>query len=1296
MRSFAILKTNPGLTTNCKIMVDSIYNMFMESIESMPELSSSSYKKVAFNKDNFYDELIPYFYNGLSIDTAFSIKYDSDNDNMSSKFQNQYDDIYQMGARNILDNKNYTEEFECFAPLYLSKSGIPNSFVIFRVDGPGLITLTKNNFLSEIIDNLKCVKVFDLSKSTPIGEWIDKNFISNKYFPSTPFEMSFKSLEFSQWNGINYDSGGYTYKSFFLDEMLEKENTLFDLEKFVFDGYKNNKVVFPHILNLSFLFDDTPATPNSLRKWSINRYFGFYINDMESYDAVSPHLLHKLKDDITISDGNIISSPNGGSPFVDPWNDSLIYYVEYKGNFYKVQKFTLSTPVGRRRVSSSLTTDEMILSSITSYRIISDINLDGKESDLNKKIIYIDNTNHIVNVDNTYYQIDNFDSSDIWLIKINDKYHNLVNDGGKIKINTDYAFSFDLDSYSYWINNPDDSYKTKVSLKIDANNPPVNFKIFRLNLTDIKDFDTNIIDTEYSKFEYEISDDLTNTDETKMYMTDLRSSSDPKTLDDYIFNDKVINIPTSSEYTTGYETFGISGNDLTPLWRKNNIHCRWSYQDSISSNDYPYLMNNSLIFEDFNRTSNTFDPDPKRIERNLDYYYTINAGTSSYIHHTLHVENNNNGISDTNFKFEIDKYLGTFSGSTYSDDYFSYFFSRKTTFDNGSICKPVDKYSCLTIGDDTIPNTTLFRGLKFRAYDVDTIKSDGSVIENINLKNSNTFQDYKFSILLSKNDYNIDSLGITSSYNSMQWDIIENWEMDKIYASGSIVLMDDILYQSTIDSVVTNPITTILGSQVKSAPYNDPNWISFTYSYGIVNATSSMCPFWNPNTVYNKYDIVYNSGDYYVCSATSSTQSFWNPNISYSAGQTILFKGKYYTSNISGNIFPPNVSIQNYSGSTWSSNWTESSSNSPMWSLIELWNPSISYSSQYIVHNNIVYYTSSTSQIGDEPGKTSTWIRIYSLEQDTDYIYKGSSNPFISLNNKIYMIKSNSSNSTLENGINIYINKIHKNILINIFINDNTTPYLSNHNRDDMYTDLNKKLTAFNFINCISDISNKYGFSDYLSYIIIDESGFKKFNINNIYDLKYFISCESPDELIMRKNSLTYTSIVLSKSVIKVKNMLKNGKITNISELNYYNDIPMGVSIQDNKDEEKVQPIYHGISNITSNQIYRHSGYYMPLFKNIELFEKSTGNYKFDTSYTNFGITTQRVISKVNKIDNILKLKNNSSYKSIYPMIDEFGYTVVDFFIFKSTWDYEYHVECLEKPITKTVDTSPTTININK
>lgn len=1298
MKSFSLLRTNTGLTTNLKIMVDSKYGMYLESIDSAPELSSSKYKKSIFNKDNYFDELVPYFFQNLPIDVSFSIRYENDNNNMSNSFSKQYDDIYQMGARNIIDNKNYTEEFECFAPLYVSKSGLPNAYAIFRVDGPGLLSLTKDNFTTEIVNKFKCVKIFDLSKKTPLGEWLDKNFVTNKNYPATPFELDYKRLEFSKWNGINYDTGGYTYKSFFLDETLEKENPLFDLEKFVFDGYKNNKVVFPHIVNLSFLFDDTPATPATLRKWSINRYFGFYIDDMELYDAVSPHILHKLKNDVVVQTGNILYSPSD-NPFIEEWKDTLVYYVEYKGNFYKVEKFTETQPVtigpnrrSRRNTRSIVTVDEPIQLEVTKYRIISDLDLTGKEAELNTRLIYIDETNAIVKLDLTYYQVDGFDSADIWIIEIDGVFHNLVKDGSKIKINTDYAFKFPPDKYEYWINEVDPSYKKTVNLIIDSNNPPKNFKIYRLKLTDIKDFDTSIIDTEYSKFEYEKKDDLTVTDETKLYTIDLRSNSNPKDLNDYVYKDKVTNIPVSSEYTANYETFRIINSDLSALWRKNSVHCRWAYQDSLSANDYPYLMNNSDLLEDYNRSTNPFDPDPKRIERNLDYFYTINAGTTSYVHHTLHIENNTAGVQDSNFKFELDKYLnlGTYSGGTYSFDYFSYFFNRKSTFDNGNTVKGVKKYSLFNIGDNIIPNTNVFRGLKFRIYDVDTVKVNQNVIENINLKNSNSFENYKFSVLLSHNDYNVsDTNGLSSSINNMQWNIIENWEMDKTYASGSIVLLDDILYQSTGVTLTTVPARIISGTQVKSAPYNDSDWTSYTYSFGNVNNITSGCPFWNPNTeasfLYSLNDVVYNNSEYYYLNTYATTQSFWNPNLIYSTGSTVLYKGKYYESTAANNVYPPNIGIKYRAAATWENHWNKISPETDTikrWIPIDLWNPSLSYTlAQYVVHNEIVYY--GTGANGDEPGIATSWTRTYSIRQDTNYVYATGSNPFVEINNKIYLIESNSTNSTLENGINIYINKKWKNVLVNIFINDNTTINLSGVDRDLLYSDLNKKLTANNFLHCINDISNKYGFSDYLNYIIIEEDGsIKKYNINNISELKNIIFAEVPDELLTKVNSIIYNPITVGKNVIKVVNMLKDGKITDISQLNYYNEIPLGVSITSNKDDARMVPTYHGLTNITDNQIYRHSGYYMPLFYNIELFGKpgltssSVGNYKFDTSYSNFGIVKQRVISKVNRKDNILKLRNNNSYKSIYPMIDEFGYTTFDFFIFKSTWDYEYHVEC--------------------
>jgi len=1321
MKSFSILRTNTGLTTNMKIMVDSKYGLYLESIDSMPELTLSKYKKVQFNKENYFDELVPFFFNGLSTDISYSIKYDKDNDNMSHNFSKQYDDMYQMGARNITDNKNYSEEFECFAPLYVNKTSLPSNFIVFRIDGPGLLPLTKDNFRDEILNKLKCVKIFDMTKKSILGEWLDRNITSNKNFPSTPFELDFKRLEFSKWNGINYETGGYTYKSFFLDSTLEKENTLFDLDKLVFDGYRNNKVVFPNIINFSFLFDDTPATPKSLRKWSINRYFGFYVDNMDLVDSVTPNLLPKLKNDVIITTGNRIYSPSGENPFVEDWKDNLLYYVEYKGNFYKVEKYTETLPkrvVTTRR--NRLVTEAVVDDYQTRYRIISDIDLYGKQAFLNKKIVTIDENNYLLNIDQTYYSIPDFDSADVWIIEIDGVYHNIVKDGTKAKVYTDYAFSFPPDKFEYWINENDPSYKKSVSLIVDQNNPPRAFKIFRLKFTDIKDFDTAIVDTEYSKYEYEKKSDLTTTDEPKMYTVDLRSNSNPKDLNDYNYKDTVTHIPVSSEYTANYETFRIFNKDLTELWRKNSTYCRWVYQDSLSANDYPYLMNNSTLFEDFNRSVNPFDINPKRIERNLDYFYTINSSTASYIHHSLHIENNNGGVQDFNFKFELDKYLGlgTYSGGTYSFDYFTYFFDRKSTFDNGNIVKMTKKYSLMNTGDNVIPNTTVFRGLKFRLYDVETIKSNQGVIENINLKNINTFEDYKFSILLSKNEKSIsDNNKITSSTNNMQWSIIENWEMDKSYASGSVVLLDDILYQAIDDTKATVPARVMYGTQVKSAPYNDPDWITYTYSYGVVNTTNSGSPFWNPNTDqsymygYGGYgDVVYNHGEYYRKNV-SGTVSFWNPNLTYSVGSMVLYRGQYYTSNINSNIYPPNTGIMFRQGTSWVENWSVTSTpDTPNWVPIEVWNPSKTYTGEYVVHNEILYQGSGAS--GDEPGVSTSWNRIYSMKQDTNFIYMTASNPFVEMNNKIYLINSNSNNSTLENGINIYINKKWKNILVNIFINDNTITNLSNSDRDSMYTDLNKKLTAYNFMQCINDISNKYGFSDYLNYITISEDGtIKKVNINNISELKYYMTCETPDELLTKVDSLIYNPVTLGNNIIKVTKALKNGKILDISQLDYYNDIPMATEISTNKEESSGAngPSYHGGKVITDNQIYRYSGHYMPLFYDIELFSRqgitqsNVGNYLFDTSYSKFGTIKQRIISKINRNDNLLKLKNNNSYKSIYPMIDEFGYTFVDFFIFKSTWDIEYHYECKknEEVKTKALPTSatlaniPETININ-
>ena len=282
------------------------------------------------------------------------------------------------------------------------------------------------------------------------------------------------------------------------------------------------------------------------------------------------------------------------------------------------------------------------------------------------------------------------------------------------------------------------------------------------------------------------------------------------------------------------------------------------------------------------------------------------------------------------------------------------------------------------------------------------------------------------------------------------------------------------------------------------------------------------------------------------------------------------------------------------------------------------------------------------------------------------------------MNNSYYMINSNSSNSTLENGINIYINKKWKNILINITITDNTIPNLSEKDRDGLYNDLNKKLTAHNFIQSINNIVNKYDYTDYLNYIIIEEDGsISKYNYNSIEGLPYYITCETPEEVNMKYSSLN------RKPISTPKNLKSSRTIESISNdltnLNDYNKVPISAEISKNTNTPMQMINYSGSNDITLDTIYRFSGYYMPIFYDIQLFSKNTftasvGNYIFDVDLSEFGIMKERKIRKINKDGSVLKLKNDKGQKSIYPMLDEFGYTTTDFFIFSSSWEFEYYV----------------------
>jgi len=140
--SFGVLRTNPKISGNIKITLDSEGRVWLNSLDANPTLSDQKYKKFEISGANSYAKDLQRFFSGgkfsdtsINPDLIFQVGNFTDGSTKPvEKFSSQYDFFYGAGASTLVD-RNYPENFKYFQPLWI-KSELPEFFVIFKVPEP--------------------------------------------------------------------------------------------------------------------------------------------------------------------------------------------------------------------------------------------------------------------------------------------------------------------------------------------------------------------------------------------------------------------------------------------------------------------------------------------------------------------------------------------------------------------------------------------------------------------------------------------------------------------------------------------------------------------------------------------------------------------------------------------------------------------------------------------------------------------------------------------------------------------------------------------------------------------------------------------------------------------------------------------------------------------------------------------------------------------------------------------------------------------------------------------------------
>ena len=289
--SFSVVRTNPKLTTNVKIVTNG-ESVWLDSYSATKELSEDRYKAYWVSGKGCYNRDLANFYKGLDFVVPYAVYQNFDDLTIKTSYDQQYETMYWCGAESI-NSLEYDEELGIVAPLWIEDK-IPERFVVFRVDGPSYVNIkeylksraasrTSDNdslpeldFKNDILDKCRIVKSFDLTENSFFGAYLHR-YRDQEDFPKVPLKVSFEKGKETVYNGISIEKGGfmnaheYNYSKYFEDDI-----PITSFDEFVTLGFERNRLACANLLNIEFLFNDDTA-----EDYTINRYFGMYCNLVE-------------------------------------------------------------------------------------------------------------------------------------------------------------------------------------------------------------------------------------------------------------------------------------------------------------------------------------------------------------------------------------------------------------------------------------------------------------------------------------------------------------------------------------------------------------------------------------------------------------------------------------------------------------------------------------------------------------------------------------------------------------------------------------------------------------------------------------------------------------------------------------------------------------------------------------------------------------------------------------------------------------------------------------------------------